>query len=180
MFGRAFLKRVSTAVSWTAVLLCLLLAGLVGFGKLQGYELLSVQSDSMRPVINTGDAVLADRSQRIPRVGDIVSYQSPKDTAVILTHRVVSFDGQRGTFIARGDNTNTPDPVAPVRNIVGTVHYHVPIVGAVLDFFRHPAGLILAVYIPAAGIIIGEIRRLSQHFSGLGPDRYIHHRFYQP
>lgn len=169
-----------TAVSWTAVLLCLLLAGLVGFGKLQGYEMLSVQSDSMRPVINTGDAVLADRGQHLPRPGDIVSYVSPKDTAIILTHRVVSFDGKRGTFVAQGDNTSTPDPAAPIRNIVGTVHYSVPLAGAVLDFFRHPAGLILAVYVPAVGIIIGEIRRLSQHFSGLGPDRYIHHRFYQP
>ena len=180
MYTRQNLKRISTAASWTAVLLCLLVAGLVGFGKLQGYELLSVQSDSMRPVINTGDAVLADQSQRIPQPGDIVSYASPKDPTVILTHRVVSFDGQKGIFIAQGDNTSAPDPAAPVRNIVGTVRYSVPWAGAMLDFFRSPVGLILALYVPAAGIIIGEIRRLSQHFSGLGPDRYIHHRYYQP
>lgn len=174
------LNRIGTAISWMAVLLCLLAAMLVLAAKSQSYELLSVQSNSMRPLISRGDAVLVDRGERLPRVGDIVSYVSPRNRQVVITHRVVAFDGRAGTFVAQGDNTQLADPQAPVRNIIGTVRYHVPVAGFLFDFFRKPYGLVLAVYLPAAGIVIAEVRRLGQHFSGLGPDRYIHHRFYQP
>jgi signal peptidase I len=174
---RQILVRTGTAIMWMAVLLCLLFSAALGYAKMCGYEVLSVQSDSMEPAIATGDAVLVERGLRLPHAGDVVSYTSVSNPRLVLTHRVIAMDGKRGTFIAQGDNTVSPDPEAPLRTIIGRVRYQVPYAGSVLDLFRHPAGLALAVYLPAAGIVASEARRLSQYFSGLNSGHYVHHRY---
>lgn len=172
---RKTFRSVSAVVWKTTALLCLALVGLIGMARLQGYQLLSVQSNSMAPYVGTGDALIIDAAAQPALVSDIVSYASPRNPQVILTHRIISIDRNQGTFVAKGDNAALADPPAPLQTIIGHAVQPIPYAGRFLDIFRHPLGLAAAVYLPAAGIVLSEVRRLSKHFSGLGVRRYIIH-----
>jgi signal peptidase len=168
-----FLRKASTVCVGAAVLACMLLALTVVGSRLKGYELLAVQSDSMRPLMSKGTAVLVDTRDASPRLGDVVSYQSPEDPRVIITHRVIGADYKRGIISTKGDATALTDSPVPAWNVIGTVHGVLPGLGFALDALKHPLGLIAVVYLPAVGIIVAEVRRLSGYYSGKGSRRYV-------
>jgi signal peptidase I len=122
----------------------------------------------MRPYARTGDAVLVKKSDKTVSPGKIVSYVSPTQAgaSVIVTHRVVSVDGAAGTFTAKGDNNVSADKALPLSYVVGAVQSPVPYAGYVVDMLKRPVGLIAAVYVPCALMIIAEIRRLTRHYKG--------------
>lgn len=147
------------------------------FATSRGYQLLSVQSDSMRPFALKGGAVVVDRNDTRAAVGDVVSYRSPVDatTMTINTHRVVAVDQSRGLMTTKGDNLSARDYVVPLRNVVGTVRFSLPYIGTLLDALKHPLGLVAAVYIPAISLIAYEARRLTRVYSS-PPRRYTLYR----
>jgi signal peptidase I len=139
----------------------------------RGYQVMSVESNSMAPQFAKGDAIILDRRPMNLRTGMIVSYISPKDSRVTITHRIVAIDRIRGTIQTKGDNLLTPDPIVPMAAVQGTVQYHITYGGIVLDWLRTPAGLAVIIYLPAFGIIISEIRRLQRVYSGSFPGHYV-------
>jgi signal peptidase I len=167
------LRKVAAISFWSVTVVLLTTAALLLVVRLGGYELLSVQTDSMTPAIRTGAAVIVARADRDIREGEVVSYVSPQNDpqnpGVIVTHRVVSTDWKRGTFIARGDNSPVSDLPVPMSSLHGTVSRAIPLAGYGLDAFRDPFGLALVVYVPALGIIVEEVRRLTRHYSGNYP-----------
>lgn len=150
-----------------SVLWCLMAFLMAGVGgllaiKLEGGQVLSVQTGSMEPVLRPGDAVIVRAAgTRSLRTGDIVSYQSPRASQVVITHRLVSVSPVNGWLITKGDALAAPDPAFPPRRLVGRVIAVSPKLGIVLDDLRRPAGLLLGVYVPAATLLGGEIRRLA-------------------
>ena len=153
-----------------AVTLCA--AGLVLYSRSQGLLIMSVQTGSMRPAIRPGDAVVVRQSSVLDTLkpGDIISYRSPRNSDVILTHRLVAVDTRTGLLTARGDAAAAADPPFGQDRVVGMVTRTVPLAGGVLDFVRQPYGLATAVYAPSIMLITWEIRRLmrsyaSQHYS---------------
>lgn len=141
-----------------------------------GYGLLSVQTDSMAPAIREGEAVLVVATDRDVRTGEVVSFASPADPSVIITHRILSVDWERGFFTARGDNSDMIDRPVPLANLRGTVRYAVPFAGYASDAFRHPVGILLMVYVPALVIVMSEVKRLARHYGGQNPRRNRMHR----
>ncbi len=145
------------------LLLSLLLAVAVGLGGLylRGQRLLSVQSASMVPVFKPGDALVIDKvlaSQL--RVGDIVSYRSASDGAVIISHRLQAIDSRTGLLTTAGDRLGQSDPPFLSSRVIGRASAVAPRLGRVMDWIRTPLGLTLLLYLPAAVVIISEIRRL--------------------
>jgi signal peptidase len=155
----------------------LIAAGLLGAGRWHGYELMSVQSNSMLPVLKRGDAVLLNKRDTDPRPGDIVSYASPQDPRIVITHRVISVDNKTGMITAKGDSAAAADLPVPGWNVLGTAARSIPYAGFGLDALKHPLGLMAFVYAPAAGIVIAEARRLSRYYSGKAPRRYVLHYY---
>lgn len=153
-------------VLWPVAVLTMAAICLVMGLRAAGYELLSVQTDSMAPAIRAGEAVVLQSADRDIKPGEVVSFSSLVNPRVVLTHRVVSVDWDKGTFIARGDSNDMTDRPVPLQNVRGTVSHSVPFAGYVLDALRHPLGLSVTVYIPALGIIVSEVRQLSRHFAG--------------
>ncbi len=164
-------------ISRAGTILILLICALAGAALLsarhKGYEISSVQTDSMHPFIAAGSAVIIDTGNTQLSINDVITYASPKNDKVLVTHRVISVDHRSGTFTARGDNLEFADPQVPLSSVKGTVAYSVPLAGYAFDAFRSPAGLILAVYIPALGIAFGELRRLSHYYAGRSHHRYV-------
>ena len=144
----------------------LVLASVAGWllWRTQSVRLLSVQSGSMAPAIEVGDAVLVRPvTEDEVRIGDIVSFYSPVEPGIVVTHRVVSIDGA-GQVTTRGDGNAEEDPVLDPTLLVGRVEHQFANAGYVIDFMRSRAGLALLVYMPAVIVIIAEIRRLALFF----------------
>jgi signal peptidase len=141
------------------------LSVLVLLGRLHGDQLLSVQTGSMEPVLWPGDAVVV---RPLPlsglHPGAIISYRSPHNPAVIITHRLIAVNARSGWLTTRGDALHATDPTISPRLVVGQVWAVAPRFGKLLDALHRPAGLVLAVYGPGLLVIIAEVRRLIHHY----------------
>lgn len=153
----------------------LLLAGLWGillsgaFALLslhaRGEQLLAVQTASMRPTFQPGDALIVRPVKATDlRVGEIISYQS-RSPGVIITHRLVAINRQTGLLTTAGDSLRSPDLAFPPDQVIGRATALAPKLGLVLDFLRHPLGLALAIYVPGALIIGFEVTQLTQTYT---------------
>jgi len=79
--------------------------------SLFGFNPQHVKSNSMEPVIMTGDWVLVKRIKPNKiEIGDIITYYRPSDNKIII-HRVVDITNE-GEFIFKGDNNPMPDKEA--------------------------------------------------------------------
>lgn len=164
MFSRTF----HTGGIWLVrcvVVFCMVLAAAVMYARLAGYEFLSVQSDSMAPAVRKGDVVLISRRLPDPHPGEIVSFISPIQSNVLITHRVIGVDATRGIISTKGDDAAVPDDPVPAWNVRGTVRRVIPRMGVIFDTLKHPLGLAVVLYVPAIGIITAEIRRLSMYYA---------------
>ncbi len=137
----------------------------IGYARLQNLKILSVQSGSMQPAIRRGDAVLVLQGTAHLDVGTIISYRSLLNPKVVITHRIVMIDRARNVFITKGDVLAEADPPIHPDRIIGRVNHSIPLVGFVLNFMRRPVGLLVVVYAPACGLIIGETQRLSRAYT---------------
>jgi signal peptidase I len=134
--------------------------------RLQGYRLLSVQTASMLPAIRPGDAVLVRRTKANQlQPGQVISYTSPRNHAVVISHRLVAIDQRTGWLTTQGDALHTLDPSFPPDLVVGQVTALAPGLGRLLSGLRRPLGLALAVYLPAALIIGTEAVRLGRTYA---------------
>lgn len=142
------------------------LAVFMTVSRLQGYEVLAVQSNSMEPVFRRDDAVLTDtkHNDRL-KPGQVASYRSLKNNQVIVSHRLLKLDTGSGTATTEGDALKGPDPTFPSYRLVGTVTAVLPHFGLLLRAFRQPVVLVIAVYLPALALIAGEARRLGAGFT---------------
>lgn len=138
----------------------LLIGGIyAGRWFITGGQVLAVQTGSMRPVIQPGDAVLVrPTSPQSIKVGSVVTYRLPTDPMVFVTHRVIAVQKQR--FITRGDAENQTDPPVHRSQLVGQVQAVAPQLGRWQARLRTPAGLVLAVYVPCLAMLYAELRRL--------------------
>lgn len=158
-------------IVWLLIGLALVTAATLGYARMRGLEVLSVQTGSMRPAILPGDAVMV-RPLHSPQSlsgltpGEVITYRRADNPRITLTHRIIAVDTSAGRVIAQGDALDDPDPPVAASQIVGQVVHRVPAVGCTFDFLKHPAGLLALIYMPAAVLIGGELRRLTGAFAG--------------
>jgi signal peptidase I len=138
-----------------------------------GWKLLSVQTGSMEPNISTGSLVFV---HNVPLEtldkGDVITYKSKNKVGKTVTHRVVEKKGNQNgpkQFITKGDANPTVDMPVSQHDVVGKVDYYVPFLGEVLDFIRSPAGLLIAIYLPALLVVWQEIKRLAAYYKTMLP-----------
>lgn len=144
-----------------AVLAVLVVIGLVNW-RSNHYTLLSVQSGSMAPLLEQGDAVVV---RQVPsaslRGGDVVAFRNPD--GIIVTHRIIDVTST-GLITTQGDDNAEPDESIGPAQVIGRAEQRLDNVGFLLDFLQSPGGLAVLVYMPAALLILIEVRRLSAHF----------------
>jgi len=141
--------------------------------RVQGDKLLSVQTGSMVPVLKRGDAVaIVKVDPKTLQAGEIVSYLSPVNSAVTVTHRVVRLDLKHGVVITKGDALAQPDPPVPLDLVLGRVRAQVPKIGFAINELHKPIGLVAGVYLPALGMVVFEVRHLARAY------RRRHYRLY--
>lgn len=117
-----------------------------------GSASLIVTTGSMNGTIDEGDMIIIKRTNDY-ELGDIVTYV--EDSGAVVTHRLVNYGAEEGTFIAKGDANDTTD-IYPIREnqIVGEVVSTIPKVGAVVNWFISGGGIIYTIALIAV-IIAG-------------------------
>lgn len=98
-----------------------------------------VLSGSMEPEFSVGDLLII-KEQDVYEVGDIVVFQSGK---MIVTHRIVSIDGEE--VVTRGDANNTEDDPIKLEQIKGEVVSVIPFVGDIVNAIKSPIGTLCII-----------------------------------
>ncbi|MFB6074704.1 MAG: signal peptidase I [Haloarculaceae archaeon] len=118
-----------------------------------------VLSDSMSPAIGAGSVVFVSN---VPPAqiteGDVITFRQSGGTRV--THRVIEVidDGDGWQFRTKGDANEDPDPgVVAGDQVIGTVSFHVPLIGYVVEFANSGAGTVALVVVPAVLLVVSEL-----------------------
>jgi signal peptidase len=118
--------------------------------------MLSVQTDSMEPVIRPGDLIIGklneDGSQEYA-VGDIVTFQMLVDRTLIYnTHRIIAKEtvGSEVYYTTQGDNTSEADQGQLVSGDIVAAYQdiRIPKLGTVMDYLQTQLGFFLCVLLP--------------------------------
>jgi signal peptidase len=155
------LARIVAALQIAAVVVLLgaIALVLVGVGPtFFGYETLTVLSVSMEPNIHVGSlAVVKGVPTDQLQPGDIITYRTPSQPNVVITHRLLKAtkkDDGSYTFETKGDANNVADLVAvDPATVLGRVVYSVPYAGYVGDFAKKPEGVVIFLGLP--GLLLG-------------------------
>ena len=131
-------------VLFSVLLFVLRLAGICPYAVLSG---------SMEPELMTGGMVFTNTRDRIAEEGDIITYRLNE---VTVTHRVVRI-GQ-DSYITKGDANQQEDvnPVLPSQ-IVGTVCFSLPYLGAAASFLQNRACILLILSAAALSVLLESI-----------------------
>lgn len=131
--------------------------------SLIGAESYSVYSGSMEPAIHVGAlAVVKPVKSADLQLGDIITYRTPTQPDVIVTHRLIAIedttDGKR-QYRTRGDANTVEDLVLVDPNaVLGKVIYSVPYAGYIVDFSKRNTGKLLFIGLPSLLLSIDFVR----------------------
>lgn len=130
-----------------------------------GWRVDAVLSGSMEPTLKVGSVEITKPfDPNNIQVGDIITFRSPRNPQLVVSHRVVAITDQG--FITKGDaNRDNDQLVVPPQNVVGKVVLHVPYVGYVIWALRTPLGFILALVVPATWLVILEIMNIRRELA---------------
>lgn len=161
------LKIVSSAIFVVLVLLMVIIIGyIVRVNFLAGHDKLgevkvniyTILTQSMYPTIKAGDVIITykEDNNRYAQ-GDVITFISEKNGGIAITHRVkeVYEVNDSISYKTKGDNNNTPDnEIIKSEKVLGKVVLKIPKVGYIQQFLVSKFGWIIAVVLPAAGVII--------------------------
>ena len=123
-------KRFSNILLACFTAMTILLAGFIGFLTFTHTKVFTVQSGSMSPAFNKGDAVFvrpADTAQL--RAGDIITVKTP-DGSKYFTHRITRVEPEENLVYTKGDANKSDDPMpADMSLVAGKVWISVPYLG---------------------------------------------------
>ena len=144
------------------------------FGPRLGWRVDTVLSGSMEPAFGAGDAVIIrDVGATDVKVGDVITYRSPGNESVIVSHRVVEVHpAPRLAFTTKGDaNEEVDNYRVPAGSLTGRVVLSVPFFGYFANFAKDKLGLLLLLIVPGSLIIVIEMRRIWKALSAIEQDR---------
>jgi len=125
-----------------------------------GFKPFIVLSDSMLPVISSGDLVVTkevDPGQLVE--GDVIAFREGNS---VVTHRIVRIAEEAGArrFTTKGDNNNANDPVLVRAEMVeGKYVLNIPGLGNAALFMQTPAGAIVFIALPLSLFMVYESSR---------------------
>ncbi len=124
-----------------------------------GYLPLIVLTDSMYPVIESGDLIICHTQEPEDiAVGDVIAFFDPAGNgSSIVSHRVleVTEEGGQIAWKTKGDNNNTEDklPVPADKLVARYEGTRIPGFGNVALFMQTTPGLIVCVVLPMLALI---------------------------
>lgn len=141
-----------------------------GVPSLFGIRVLSIQTESMYPVLNPGDLIfdtpVKDAGEL--RVGDIITYWTViNGERVLNTHRITAIydGGDHLIFQTKGDNNTIEDTLTVHEaEVVGKYAGRVGGVGKVVDYLQTSTGFLIVIVLP---VFLFFLYHLIQFFRAL-------------
>lgn len=130
---------------------------------------LIVLTDSMYPVIKSGDLIICHTAEPEEiQVGDVIAFFDPAGNGTtIVTHRVMEVTEQAGqtAWRTKGDNNNTEDrlPVPADKLVAVYEDTRIPGAGNVALFMQTTHGLILCVVLPIILLVAYDMIRRKMY-----------------
>lgn len=137
--------------------------------KIFGFQPMIVVTESMEPVINVNDVVIATKfNSEEAQVGDIITFKADIDyngTEEVVTHYIYSIDTSGEETIFRtnrhfedADNV-TPDTwLIQESNVIGSYSFHIQYLGLFIEFIKSVYGIaVIVVNI----IVFGAIKYIN-------------------
>lgn len=124
-----------------------------------GYQVYTVVTGSMEPEMPVGSLVYIQRTDAAQaQPGEIVAFYGARDSAAIITHRVVENRVVMGEIITKGDanQTNDMNPVE-YENFIGTVTVSIPKLGSVAQIMTSVEGKTAAACVIALAVVLHVI-----------------------
>ena len=173
-FASSPLRFLTSAVTAIALLAAVAVFASFVVPKLLGLQAQVVLSGSMEPAIKTGGIAFLQPMSDLTKIkaGDIITFKRPNGTGDLITHRVTMV--QRGTdgkleFKTKGDASKADDLwTVPAANVSGVIKFDLPYLGYLVELARSRTGFFLLIAIPAALILIGELRAVRGQSSSGG------------
>jgi signal peptidase I len=158
--GRRHLGVAASVVAGGAVALLVAVGVLVA----TGHRVMIEMSDSMKPAMAAGDAIVTERiAARDVKAGDVITFTDPSREGRTVTHRVVSMREQAGrlAFHTRGDANGKGERWTIASDgTVGRVLEVVPEAGYVLNWFRQPSVRFVCLTLASvllAGLVLARV-----------------------
>lgn len=121
--------------------------------RLFGIKPFVVMSGSMEPTIPTGSLVFVDTRDVNVSTDDVITFSlSTGKKSVFVTHRVHAID-ESGLIQTKGDNNKDPDGWLDPKAVMGTVIFHIPHLGIVLDVLQEKGFVLIAIWIFAVNLV---------------------------
>ena len=93
-----------------------------------GYKAYAITTNSMVPNLKKGDIVIVDTDAEYGE-GDVITFL-PKGYNKTVTHRIIEYREQTGTYITKGDNNGKEDGYKITNlDIIGKQVFRIPILG---------------------------------------------------
>jgi signal peptidase I len=136
-----------------------LLAGFIIFLTVTHTKAFTVQSGSMNPAFDKGDAVFvrpADAENLA--AGDIVTIKTP-DGSRYFTHRITRFNLERTVVFTKGDSNISEDPMpADISLVAGKVWFSIPYLGVLSAAVQNRLFLIV---LASSAAILAAVRTIA-------------------
>ncbi|MFH1561346.1 MAG: signal peptidase I [Patescibacteria group bacterium] len=134
-------------------------------GKAETY---SVRSGSMAPSIPEGSLVWVSPSDNY-QIGDVITFKFQKNTKdnpryQTITHRIAGLTQKDNVFffITKGEANQAIDgDLVDQKDILGKVILSIPRLGYLVDLTEDKLSFFLLFFLPGAGIVLRELKRLS-------------------
>lgn len=129
-----------------------------------GYEIYTVISGSMEPAIPTGSLVYIENAQPEEiKEGEVIAFYGARDSAAVITHRVVENNTLMGQFTTKGDANEKAD-VNPVdyEDFIGKAAMSIPWLGKSAQLFTSIQGKAAAGAVIIAAMLFHLIGNLVE------------------
>ncbi len=174
------MKRIGSAIVDIIIVLLVLLSIIIsissitakannGVPNLFGYTPFSVQTDSMKPTLSSGDYIFVEECDTDAlQAGDVITYFTMiEGQRVINTHRIVNVYNNNGVieYQTQGDNKETnPEPdallVSPGDVIGKYTDVKIPVLGSVIDYLGTKMGFFLVILLPVLLFTLYQVYKL--------------------
>ena len=123
---------------------------------------LTIAGHSMEPAITNADiiAVIPSVDPDELEVGDVLVYTRDNgDKTITIVHRIIAID-ESGIATKGDSNDKTDSDLVKPADIIGIFWFKIPHLGSFIRFANTDTGYLSLILIPAAILIIIEIRKI--------------------
>ena len=100
-----------------------------------GYKAYAITTDSMYPNLKKGDIVIVDTNAEY-KEGEVITFL-PQGYDKTVTHRIIEYREQTGTYITKGDNNKKEDFYKVTsQDIIGKQVFRIPLLGNLILIFK--------------------------------------------